>query len=307
MILVTGGNGFIGRYVCPTLSTHGKNVISLDRKGQNRPVDKTPYPTIECDIRGKDQVEQIFRQHSFTAIVHLASLLNTASQKSPLEATQINVMGSLHILEAARKFGVPKVIYGSSISVYGSKPVESQDGILETEPAAPGDIYGVAKRYVEIVGDAYRQQFGIQFIALRISSVVGPGAMNTASPWRSEIFEKLGLPHRVEVAIPYGDDEALPLVYVEDVADMVKRLVETEQTSFAIYNAPSETWKLSELAAYIESLDNNLRITFGQSTVHGIPRVINGQRFVTEFRYLPTLLKERLRRAAQLRTGQNAQ
>jgi UDP-glucose 4-epimerase len=299
LLLVTGGKGFVGRYVCAVLSAHGKNVVALDRKDLPVPADKPAYLTMECDIRDKDHVEQIFRQHSFTTVVHLASLLNTASRKNPLDATQVNIVGSLNVLEAARKFRVPKVIYGSSISVYGSKPGQDRDGVLETEPAAPEDVYGAAKRYVEIVGEVYRQQFGVKFIALRISSVIGPGAINTASPWRVDLFEKLGLPYNNEVAIPYRNDEALPLVYVEDVADMLERLVDKEQTSFTVYNTPSETWPLDELARYVESLDENIRVTFGQSSVSGIPRAINGQRFVSEFRYTTMSLKERLRRAAQ--------
>jgi UDP-glucose 4-epimerase len=297
LILVTGGKGFVGRYVCAVLSAHGKNVVALDREDLQVPADKPAYLAMECDIRDKDHVEQIFRQHSFTTIVHLASLLNTASRKNPLDATQVNVVGSLNILEAARKFRVPKVIYGSSISVYGSK--SGRDGVLETEPAAPEDVYGAAKRYVEIVGEVYRQQFGMQFIALRISSVIGPGAANTASPWRVDLFEKLGLPCSNEVTIPYRNDETLPLIYVEDVADMLEHLLDKEQTSFTVYNTPSETWPLDELARYVESLDENIRVIFGQSSVSGIPRVINGQRFVAEFRYTTMSLKERLRRAAQ--------
>lgn len=300
MILVTGGHGFIGRHVCSVLSAHGKNVIALDRTSLGGSTGKPTYRSLECDITDKDHVEQIFQQHSFATVVHLASILNTASRKNPLDATQVNIVGSLNILEAARKFHVPKVIYGSSISVYGSKPFESQDGILETEPAAPEDVYGAAKRYVEIVGDAYRQQFGIQFIALRISSVIGPGAASTTSPWRSDIFEKLGLPHKAEVAIPYRNDEALPLVYVEDVADMFERLADRE-ASFAIYNTPSETWTLNELATYVESLDKNIRLIFGRSRISGIPRVVNGQQFITEFGYAPMTIKERLRHAVRLR------
>lgn len=301
LILVTGGNGFIGRYVCSVLSAHGKNVVALDRKGLSGSTGKTTYLSVKCDISDKDHVEQIFRQHSFTTIVHLASLLNTASRESPLDATLINIGGSLNILEAARKFRVPRVIYGSSISVYGSKSGRGWDAILETESAVPEDIYGATKRYVEILGDAYRQQFGVQFISLRISSVIGPGAVNTSSPWRSDIFEKLGLPHEAEVSIPYKKDEALPLVYVKDVADMFECLVDAEQVIFSIYNTPSETWTLNELAGYIESIDKNIRIAFGRSGVSGIPRAINGQRFATEFGYTPILLKEHLRRAAQLR------
>lgn len=303
LILVTGGNGFIGRQVCSTLSAHGKNVIALDRTSFSGSTDEPAYLSLVCDITDKGSVEKIFQKHSFTVIVHLASILKTASRKDPLTATQVNIVGSLNILEAAQRFRIPKVIYGSSISVYGSQSAQSPgDGVKESEPAEPEDVYGTAKKYIEIVGDVYHQQFGIQFIAPRISSVIGPGVVNTASPWRSDIFDKLGMPHTTEVAFPYRDDEALPLVYIEDVADMFERLVDTEQASFAIYNTPSETWTLRELAIYVESLDENIQVTFGGSRISGIPRVVNGQRFMNEFGYTPMSIRERLRRAARLRS-----
>ena len=179
MILVTGARGFIGRHVCSALSTRGKDVIALDRRAPDALAGASPYPVLEYDIRDRDQIEHTFERLSFTAVVHLASLLNTASRENPLDATQVNVVGSLNLLEAARRFHVPRLIYGSSISVYGSRRARNQAGVSETEPATPEDVYGAAKRYVEIVGETYRQRFGIQFVALRIASVLGPGALNT--------------------------------------------------------------------------------------------------------------------------------
>jgi len=303
VILVTGGRGFIGRSVCSVLSAHGKCVVALDRKGLSGSTDKSPYLSVECDIEDKDHVERIFQQYSFTAIVHLASLLKTASQENPVAATRINIGGSLNILEAARTFRVPRMIYGSSISVYGSKSDRGWNAISETESAVPEEVYGATKRVVEVLGEVYRQRSGVQFIALRISSVVGPGAASISSPWRSDLFERLGLPYRVVVSIPYRNDEALPLVHVEDVADMFERLIDAEHAACALYNAPSETWTLDELAKTVEALDRNVRIEFGPSRVSGIPRVIGGQRFIKEFGYMPMSLKERLERAFRLRNA----
>lgn len=301
MILVTGGGGFIGRYVCSSLSAGGKKVLALDQKSPGAPAGESAYHSLKCDITDKDRLEDVFREHSFTAIIHLASLLNTASREDPRLATVVNVGGSLNIMEAAGRFQVPRVIYGSSISVYGSRCGPDRHGVSETEPAAPEDLYGASKRYVEMLGEARAPQLGIEFIALRIPCVLGPGAVETSSPWRSDIFEKFGLSCKTEVAIPHGRDEALPLVHVEDVADMFVRLAEAEQVSFSVYNAPSETWTLGELARYVESLDGNIRITFGQSAVRGIPGATNGRRFAAEFGYAAVPLKERFRRAAHAR------
>jgi nucleoside-diphosphate-sugar epimerase len=134
--------------------------------------------------------------------------------------------------------------------------------------------------------------------------VLGPGAHSRTSPWRSEVFEKIGLPYGAEVTIPYRGDETLPLVHVEDVADMLECLVGAKETSYSVYNALSEAWELSQLAAFMRSLDDNLCITFGDAIASGGPRVIDSQRFAGEFGYAPVSLKERLCRAARCRLVQ---
>jgi UDP-glucose 4-epimerase len=253
---------------------------------------------IECDIRDKQEIEWVFSQHDFGVVIHLASLLSTASERDPQEATRVNVAGSLNLLDAVRRFDVPRFIYGSSISVYGSCPYPSEGGVSEHERPTPETVYGATKRAVEAIGGDHADRYGLEFIALRISTVLGSGAVHTASPWRSEIFENVAAEERVELTIPYGPSEALPLIHVSDVADMLALLVTAQRTSSSVYNTPSETWVLDELAAYINSLNENVRFSFGQSCVEGIPRTIDGRRFEKEFRYRPVLLGERLRQAA---------
>jgi len=305
LILVTGARGFIGRCVCSVLTEHGRSVVGLDRKGMEPRVGgPSPCRLVECDIRDRDRIEQLFQDYSFGAVVHLAALLRTASESNPLAAAEVNILGSLNLLEAARRFGVTKFIYASSLCVYGSMSCPSGRATTEGHLAAPDDVYGTTKRYVEIAGAVYRRQFAVQFTALRICNVLGPGAHSRTSPWRSEVFERMGLSYGAEVAIPYRGDEALPLVHVEDVADMVECLVGAKETSFSVYNALSETWKLSRLAEFIRSLDDNLRITFGEATAGGSPRAIDSRRFAGEFGYAPVSLKERLRRAARCRLAQ---
>ena len=121
MILVTGGRGFIGRSVCSALAVLGYDVVALDRAGGDGPDRDLPVSTIACDVRDAERVARAFRRCSPSVVVHLASLLNTASRRNPRDAMAVNIGGSLNLLEAARKFGVPRVIYGSSISVYGSQ------------------------------------------------------------------------------------------------------------------------------------------------------------------------------------------
>jgi nucleoside-diphosphate-sugar epimerase len=273
----------------------------VDTRGADADDTKCPYATVACDIRHQNEVDQVFRHYPITMLIHLASMLNTASQRSPFDATQVNVLGSLHLLEAARRHHVTRFLYGSSISVYGTQDTSTfDDHELLSRPPAPENLYGMAKQYVEMLGATYQQQFGGQFVALRIASVIGAGARSSTSQWRSEIFERLGDPHAAVIDIPHPGEAQLPLVHVADVAAMFVRLVEATHLPRPVYNAPAETWAMHALGDFIQSIAPHIRVTFGRSAT-GNPTTITGRTFMTEVGYTPAMsLRERFREACSL-------
>jgi nucleoside-diphosphate-sugar epimerase len=295
MLLVTGAGGFIGRQVCQLLSASGQDILAIDR-------DFTPPLPINClqgDLTNDDFLSGLFRAHSFEAIIHLAGLLNTASRLQPQEAMRVNIGCSLSLLQLAIQFNVTKFIYGSSISAYGAKPFAEFGEVSEAEPASPGNVYGASKRFVEIVGENLRKQDAIQFIALRISMVVGAGAANTSSPWRSEIFERLNSPQYTVINLPFARNERLPLVHVADVAEIIKRLSDAERSLHPVYNTPSDNWLCADLADVIQSLNRNVELAFSPTGVRGDPEAIDGSRFIGEFGFRPIPLHERLGRVIE--------
>jgi nucleoside-diphosphate-sugar epimerase len=299
MILVTGAGGFIGSQVCQLLSAHGQDIVAVDRNFT------TPLPAhmVQGDLISHNILLRLFQEYSFDAIIHLASLLNTASRQNPDEAMRVNIGGSLSLLQLAMQFKIAKFIFGSSISVYGSKPYADYGEVSESEPASPNTVYGVSKRYVEIVGEHFRQQEHLQFVALRLSMVIGTGANSTTSPWRSEIFEKMQESERTSIRLPCASHECLPLIHVADVAEITRRLSEVERTMYPIYNAPSDNWQCGDLADYIRSLNPNVELTFNPSQSRGNPEAITGRRFLEEFDFTPISVKERLRWVVENRDG----
>jgi UDP-glucose 4-epimerase len=293
-ILVTGGEGFIGQHVRRVLANSGKNAVSVDSRSVSSGHGEQCY---ECDIRDGARINEIFVSHKITGVIHLASLLRTASERNPLAATQVNIMGSLNILEAARVFKVPRVVYASSASIYGSRP--AVDRAREMDVTAPEDVYGSTKKYVEMLGEAYRRTYGLEFIVLRVPIVVGPGAMDTASPWRSEIFDLADKSTKRAISIPFQESETLSLVHVTDLANQFAILIHAKSLSFSVYNAACEIWKLSELKTEVETLNQGLHVNCGKAAVSGFPRVMDAERFKAEFTYSPTALKDRLRAASQ--------
>ena len=104
-------------------------------------------------------LQQVFETRHIGGIIHLAAILPTAAQRDPVRATQVNVTGSLHLLELAQRFEVKRFVFGSSLSVYGTCPADRF--VSEADRAAPEDLYGAAKLYVEQLGEAYRQSHGV--------------------------------------------------------------------------------------------------------------------------------------------------
>jgi UDP-glucose 4-epimerase len=296
IIVVTGGEGFIGRHVRSVLLASGNDVISLDRVNPRPSGHKQSY---ECDLTNAQQLQDILASAPgrITGIAHLASTLRTASEKDPYNATKANIFGTLNILEAARILGIARIVFASSVSIYGSK--NPQDDVSEADPTTPEDVYGTAKKYIEVLGDAYSRAYGMQFVAVRIPIVVGAGPGTSTSAWRTEIINALHRKKKCEILIPFAENETLSIVHVEQLAEAFSILLNAPVISFSTYNAPCEVWRLFALKEELESLNENLHISFGDLVITGFPRRLNCDRFKTEFNYFPALSK-RLRDAAQL-------
>ena len=281
-VVVTGGRGFIGRAVQQALYRTGCCVFSLDRTelSTNARGNSTAGGEFAVDITDAEQLRLLFESRAITGIVHLAAILPTAAERDPVRATEVNLAGSLNLLEMARQFGVRRFVFASSLSVYGTCPTEQV--VSETDRAAPEDLYGTAKVYVEQLGDAYRQAHGLEFVSLRIGRVVGAGARSTTSSWRSEIFECMSAVDSAEIVIPYAESERMLLVHVEDVAKMLLGLLEAPRLRHWVYNAACESVLGGELKSEVERLNPQVRVTLRGEAVAGNPRQVDWSRVAGE-------------------------
>ncbi|HET7442065.1 MAG TPA: NAD(P)-dependent oxidoreductase [Terriglobales bacterium] len=294
-VVVTGGNGFVGRYLCPELTKRGWDVLSVDScalEGKNG----TAFQ--QCDITEAEPVEAIFKAKHYEAIIHLASILPTAAKADPHTATNVNIGGSLNILEAAKRFNLGRVIYASSSSVYGTRP--ASQFVSESQSLAPEDLYGAAKRYVEMLGQAYHQNSGFGFLALRIAIVVGAGVKSSTSAWRGQLIESLRAAKPTEFALPFRPDEVLPIIHVEDLVAMLVAAVSADKITASIYNSFAESVTPAELKHEVERLNAKVKVELGTAPVVGHPRAIDSRRFAKDFGIEPMPLRERLRRGAEM-------
>jgi UDP-glucose 4-epimerase len=105
-------------------------------------------------------------------IIHLPAYMSVDSRRSPLRAYELNVLGTLHVFEAASVLGLERVVCASTVAVYGADAPPLQ---REENPAAPSTVYGMTKLAVEQLGKVYAADRGLKFIALRPTRMYGPG------------------------------------------------------------------------------------------------------------------------------------
>ena len=172
-VLVTGGAGFIGSHVCDEFVAHGHTVAALDNLSTGKRQNLSPrIPLLELDIRASEAADYIAKEKP-DVICHLAAQMDVRkSVQDPRFDAESNILGTLNLLEAARRVGVKKFIFSSTGgAVYGEQDVFPAP---ETHPTRPVSPYGASKAAGELYLGYYRAQYGLNFTALRYANVYGP-------------------------------------------------------------------------------------------------------------------------------------
>jgi UDP-glucose 4-epimerase len=237
-VLVTGGAGFIGSHVADALLKAGHRVVIVDNlhtgNRANIPAGATFY---EVDIVDQARMDRIFADEQIEAISHQAALANVReSMTDPLEYARVNLLGSLTLLELARKYKCRKIVFastGGAVYGEGDSPDNSLLPFTEESKAQPKDNYGANKLSVEYHLDLYLQNYNLPYIALRYPNVYGPRQNSKGEAGVIAIFTAsmlAGEPTRIT-----GDGEQIrDFAYVGDIARANVLALNSEQTG--IYN-----------------------------------------------------------------------
>jgi nucleoside-diphosphate-sugar epimerase len=257
-VLVTGASGLLGHSLAERLATAGRAVVGMDRNG---PAEKPKFPFVPADLNDIDVLHRTLKEFAVTAIAHCGGVSGrVAAGDDPFALLEINVRGTSVITEAARRFGVTRLVFCSSAAAYGRDvaPV-----ITEEHPLHATTVYGASKTCGEAIIRSYAAQYGLDAVALRIFQVFGP--RRTTECYIRLMIENALLGRRTKIA--HAATSRRQYVYVDDVVDALLLALDRRKLPRLAYNVSGESsLTLSEVAGTVASLVPGVEVEFGQDT-----------------------------------------
>ena len=223
--LITGGLGFIGVNLARALLKKGEKVVLFDLVTSSPLIRdiKDEVKIVQGSLASWAEVLEVVKQNKIDGIYHTGALLSASAEEKPITAYEVNAGGTFNVLEAARLFGVKRVIYTSTIASYGLGLHTVDEDTIQM----PISMYGVTKVYSVRVGEYYQRNFGVDFRAVRLPSIIGPGrGAGGASAYSTLMISEPALKRPYSVFVE--EDVIMPLLYIKDCVDCLIRLYEAD-------------------------------------------------------------------------------
>jgi UDP-glucose 4-epimerase len=268
LCLVTGGAGFIGSHLVETLTVEGRRVRVLDNFSTGMRANLAaihPAPeVVEGDLTAPAAVAHAMA--GVQVVYHLGAL---ASVQRSVEAPEIShhacATGTLHVLDAARRNGVRRVVYAASSSAYGG--LSSEAGQIEDAPLQPLSPYAAAKLAGELYAQAFAATYGLETVRVRFFNIFGP-RQRADSPYSGVIALFLAAMYTGHAPTVHGDGlQSRDFTYVANAVQALIRAAETPGVSGRVYNVGTgaSITVLDLVAALNRLLGKNLHPRHGPS------------------------------------------
>jgi UDP-glucuronate 4-epimerase len=263
-VIVTGAAGFIGMHVVERLLARGETVIGVDvfnayydpalKDARAARLEGRPgFSMVRMDIAEHEALLELVKSSGARRIVHLAAQAGVRySIDNPFAYERSNLAGHLSVLEACRHGGVEALVYASSSSVYGERPLAGE-GFKETDPAeAPVSLYAATKRSCELLSQSYASLYGFPQAGLRFFTVYGPWGRPDMAYF--SFTQKILRGEPIEV---YGEGRmARDFTYIDDIVDGIVGVLDNPppRGGHEVYNiGDSNPVGLMDMIAALES------------------------------------------------------
>lgn len=264
-ILITGAAGFVGSHLCDALVKEHEVVgldnfcdfydIKIKRNNIKDLAQFDNFQIIKADIRSKDDLEDIFSHHKFDLVIHLAAMAGVRpSIENPVLYTEVNINGTVNLLEQCNKHNIKKFIFASSSSVYGNnKKVPFSESDPVDNPISP---YAATKKSGELICHTYHHLEDISMAVLRFFTVYGPRQRPDLAihKFANKLIKNETIP-------VFGDGSTQrDYTFIDDIIDGILKSIEFvgNGCNYEIFNlGESQTISLSKM---IKTIENSLGI-----------------------------------------------
>lgn len=287
--MITGGTGFLGSYLARHLVREkgitDKQLILFDRYPNTERIADIADQAILLtgDITEPSELLAAIKRYDVDQIYHLAAILGDPSPGQVVSYMKVMCDGTLQVFEAARIMGVKRVVYASSVAVYGrasfrGKPRDSE--LDEDDPPSPGTFYGMCKLYAENLAALYSRRFGLETVGLRPASVFGLGRGARGS-YASGLLPPqdvhyMVLPELAALGKPVEmppDETESDWIYAADAAEAWYLAMNTPKPPRLVYNLAAERRRMADVTAHLRKLLPEARIGVSDKRVWTTPNM----------------------------------
>jgi len=262
-IMVVGSSGYIGRNVVQSLSNQGAEVVAFDLAPVPAQWNSPGVSYVQGNMVNLEEVMSVVLDHGVQRIVALGYFMTpllAPECRDLLNAARVNILGITNLFEAARLARLQRVIFASTVGIFGHQDAYGSEAIDEnTEPHAPKGLYGLMKLVNNALAERYTKTYGIQIIKVHCAAVIGPG--NTAFSRQMIQFPALG---KLGFA-NWPSSSPRNIVGVKDIAQLYTKMALADQVKHDTYmgTGPSPTGR--EIADIVKKYLPKAGMTFDES------------------------------------------
>ncbi len=273
LFLVTGGAGFIGSHLVEELLGRGERVRVLDNFSTGKRERLTPFANrieiIEGDLRSQHTVREAVKGAEY--VLHQGALPSVPrSIEDPITTNDVNIGGTLNVLDAAREAGVKRVVFASSSSVYGSGEGMPKREDMLPEPISP---YAVTKLTGEKYCRVYTDTFGLETVALRYFNVFGPGMDPTSAYSAFIAIFIVGMLEGRPLTVNGDGTISRDFTYITNVVHANMCAVDAQDAAGGVFNVGcGDSLSLSEVIARLQELTaTEGNVSYGPARTGDLP------------------------------------
>ena len=277
-VMVTGGTGFIGNRIVRKLVERGEEVVCFDLAPPRANLE--PYldriHVYRGDITQVPHLLEAVNTHRVRKIIHMAALLPPDTEDRPHFGMLVNIQGTNNVFEVARFTGLERVVYASSIAVFGVQDTFGERPVNEDDLSAPVNVYGMTKAANDFAAAKYIDRYGLDLRGVRICTVFGHGRVTGMTGIIGGLMMSLpavGKP----ISMPFHQDEPSPMIHAEDAAEIFVRAALSDRLNHRVYISGGHLCTIREMADIVRGFIPDAQINTGDQAVPHIYLVDNSR------------------------------